>query len=292
MSIELLRFGSICASCEGDLSVLRGTFFDRFFASEGTPAFCVRFDCAELGSAPSNAVLLHRTPSTEVFRTDAGFHRRFSAVFGGARREYAVCDYSDRCAALTIAPECTNIPACIEACTAFEHLILHAGGLPVHASFVRVSGQGIIFTAPSGVGKSTQAALWERYRSAEVMNGDKTLLVKTPQGFEAAGIPYAGTSGICYAGSAPLRAVVALEQAEGNAVIRLRGAAAVRRIFSGVIRLPWHTEDIERALTLAEQLAAAVPVYLLRCRPEESAVCALEYALCEKERENGGESAR
>ncbi|WP_370839368.1 hypothetical protein [Intestinibacter bartlettii] len=33
--------------------------------------------------------------------------------------------------------------------------------------------KGILFSAPSGTGKSTQADLWEKYENAEIINGDR-----------------------------------------------------------------------------------------------------------------------
>lgn len=34
----------------------------------------------------------------------------------------------------------------------------------LHASVIRVNGHGILFSAPSGTGKSTQADLWENMK--------------------------------------------------------------------------------------------------------------------------------
>lgn len=275
MSRELFSFGPLCAAYEGDLTLLDGSLLRRFASPVGAPAFTVTLRRGQLPKLPPNAQAL--APS--VYRTETGWCRRFSAVYERQEREYAALDYTDTAAALTIAPVCQNIPACVEGCIAFEHLSLCAGALSLHASHIQKDGGAIAFTAPSGVGKSTQAALWERYRGAYIVNGDKTLLVKTRQGFVAAGLPYAGTSGICNNAAAPLRAVVVLEQGRENTLRRLHGAKAAVRLMTGVIRYPWHDEDAGRALELIAELVETTPVFLLRCLPDESSVRCLEEAL-------------
>lgn len=246
---------------------------EKFACEDETePNFTVSVKNGILPPPPEGAALLHSTAGTEVFLTNKGWHRRFSAEYGNLRREYAALDYTDTSASLTISPVCSNPTACVQSCTAFEHLTLCAGGLLLHASHILYGGRSILFCAPSGTGKSTQAELWQKFRGAEIINGDKSLLIPREDSAFAAGIPYAGTSDICENISAPLCAVVLLEQSKTNTLLRLRGAAAVSRLMTCVIRYPWHSEDTERALSLAERVISAVPIYLLRCRPDEGAV--------------------
>lgn len=274
MSRKLVKFGSLCAAFEGNTALLDGSYLCRFFAESGTPAFTVSLQFGELPSLQARHSLINQKPP--VYRTENGWFRPIFNHINGEDRNYAALSYTDTSAELTISPVCTNIPACVEGCIAFEHLALFAGALTLHASHIQMNGMAIAFTAPSGVGKSTQAALWERHRGAFVVNGDKTLLVKTPQGFVASGLPYAGTSGICHNAAAPLQAVVVLEQGRENTVERLYGARAAMRLMPGVIRNAWHDEDAQRALELVAELVETTPVFLLRCLPDESAVRCLE----------------
>lgn len=48
----------------------------------------------------------------------------------------------------------------------------------LHCSVLKVKSGVILFSGPSGIGKSTQAGLWTKYRKARVINGDRTLLKK------------------------------------------------------------------------------------------------------------------
>lgn len=278
MNTEYFSLGSICAAYGGETELRQGTFLERFFVLKGTPDFCVTLHRGTLPPEPKTP-LFYQTPDSRIFRVPGGWQRRCAAEIQNRFQEYAVLFYDDRRADLTISPACTNIPGCVENCTAFEHLILRAGGLLLHASHIQYRGQSIVFTAPSGTGKSTQAALWEKYRGATIINGDKTLLTEKNGIFEAAGIPYAGTSGICEPGSAPVRALVILEQAKENTLTRLRGSRAAAGLLTGVIHCPWQPGDTEIMMNLLTRVVETVPIYLLSCLPDESAVEALEKVL-------------
>lgn len=102
-----------------------------------------------------------------------------------------------------------------------EQLLLQHNRLMLHASFIKYEGKGILFSAPSGMGKSTQAELWRSIRGAEVINGDRAALGCEGGEWTAWGIPYAGTSGIYRNEKALLSAIVVLGQAKENRIRRL-----------------------------------------------------------------------
>ena len=43
----------------------------------------------------------------------------------------------------------------------------------LHGAFVDYGERGLVFTGPSGIGKTTQAELWQQYAGARIVNGDK-----------------------------------------------------------------------------------------------------------------------
>ena len=57
-----------------------------------------------------------------------------------------------------------------------EHLIIQNEGFLFHCSYIERDGNAILFTAPSGTGKSTQAELWKKYRNAQIINGDRAAI--------------------------------------------------------------------------------------------------------------------
>lgn len=161
-------------------------------------------------------------------------------------------------------------------------LLLQHHALVFHASYIEHRGWGVLFTAPSGTGKSTQAELWRIHRAARVINGDKAG-VRVGETPTVHGVPFSGTSGICHNVSAPLRGIVVLSQAKENTVRRLRPSEAVAALFPNVFVDNLVSEEWQAALHLLLDLVSAVPVYALACTPDERAVEALERAFEQEE---------
>ena len=160
-----------------------------------------------------------------------------------------------------------------------ETLLLQHRGLLLHASLIKYSDKAIAFAGPSGVGKSTQADLWAQHLAAEILNGDRAVLRKMPEGWRAYGSPYAGTSGIYKNDSAPLVAIVLLAQSKENRLCPLNGAEAFRQLYPELSVHKWDKNFVEAATDLCLQLLADIPVYLLECRPEEDAALLLKKGL-------------
>lgn len=279
MSSKYVAFGSLRVAFTGQTELLRGTVTETFAAPAGAADFTVSLALGALPPPPPGALPVAQAVDHVVYRTAEGWQRRFTAGYRGLWREYAAVEYTDQAARLTVSPDCSNVPGCVDSCTAFEHLALRARALPLHASHIQIQGSSILFTAPCGVGKSTQAELWRRHRGARVINGDKALLLCKDGPIFASGLPYSGTSRICENAAAPLKAIVVLEQGRENLLIRLKGGRAVIRLMTGVICQSWHEGDRELALSLAIHVAEQVPIFLLSCLPDESAVRCLENAL-------------
>ena len=161
---------------------------------------------------------------------------------------------------------------------AVNSLLLPFRTLIFHASYIGWQGEGLLFTAPRGVGKSTQAELWRVHRGAEVLNGDKAgvRLEGEPMVY---GVPFSGTSGICRNVSLPLRGIVVLSQAAENTIRRLLPSEAVAALCQNVFVDSAVQEEWQMAVQLLLDLVSAVPVYALACTPDESAVETLEAAL-------------
>lgn len=157
-----------------------------------------------------------------------------------------------------------------------ENLLLQHHGMLLHASYIKYKETAILFTGPSGVGKSTQAALWEAHTGARIINGDRAAIRKTTDGWTAWGSPYAGTSGIYRNESAPVGAVVVLGQAQENRLQPLNAAQALRSIYPEVSIHRWDRRFTTEATELLLDLLSHVPVFSLECQPNESAVTLLK----------------
>lgn len=160
-----------------------------------------------------------------------------------------------------------------------EHLVLEEGGVVLHASYILHNGKAILFSAPSGTGKSTQADLWKNLRDARIINGDRAVIrIREGQAL-ACGIPFAGSSEYCENVTAPLAAIVYLGQSPKTQISQLTGFRAFRRVWEGCSVNTWNRADVEAATKIVEDIIGRVPVYYLPCTPDETAVEALEGVL-------------
>ena len=118
--------------------------------------------------------------------------------------------------------------------------------------------------------------MWQKYRNAETINGDKVLIYEKDGIWYAAGLPFSGSSDICKNRILPIKAVVRLSQAKENKLTRLNGFAAYRAVYEGCYHSKW-SGDLNRVTDgIAAGVAEKLPVIHLACLPDESAVCALE----------------
>lgn len=155
---------------------------------------------------------------------------------------------------------------------AFYSYIAMQEALLMHASAVSYKNQGIVFTASSGVGKTTQAELWAKYKDAKILNGDKVFLKKEKDGIHAWGSPWKGSSPYAENASAPLKAIVVLEQAEENGIEKLEGLDVLEQVVPHVFFPNWDTDCEQAVLAFLDQVLAETDIYLLKCRPDETAV--------------------
>ena len=161
---------------------------------------------------------------------------------------------------------------------ALPHVLLKKDRMILHASYICHEGRGIIFTAPSGTGKSTQADLWHDHRGAEILNGDRAVIGLRGEVPYVFGFPMSGSSPYCENRSLPLCCVVSLRQGPENIIRRLKGREALRVLLNGTYADPKYPEDFARNMEVGLNLLS-VPVFELTCRPDVGAVEALEQAI-------------
>ena len=142
----------------------------------------------------------------------------------------------------------------------------------LHSSIVKTRKSGIMFLGPSGIGKTTQAELWKKYRDALIINGDVVLVQETPDAFLGWGTPWHGSSPYCENTSVPVAAMVVLKQAPKNSIRELTGFEKVTEVSNSVFYPQWVEGGMELCLETLDHLLTKVPVYELSCRPDEGAV--------------------
>ena len=163
----------------------------------------------------------------------------------------------------------------------FSELMLERGTLIMHASYVCHRGEGLLFSGPSGIGKSTQAGLWATYREAREINGDRVLITPGVDGSMVASHYLCGTSGVCNNVTSPLKAIVLLEQADENAVLPDSALKIFRLIMGQIDYVVSDREQLIKVSGLVEKMLQNTTVCRYGCRIDENAVDTLEKYLYE-----------
>lgn len=185
-------------------------------------------------------------------------------------------DWSEACITLLDGKEDGLEGALIAAI--MTHLSLHQG-LMLHSSLIDVDGSGIMFVGPSGIGKTTQAELWMKYRDAIIINGDMALVHEEDGVFRGYGCPWHGSSPYCENRDVLLKGIIVLEQASENTIEKLDGLVLFERMMNNIFIPHWFKPGAESAMETIDHLLTNVPVYLLKCRKDEEAVSMVERVL-------------
>ena len=129
-----------------------------------------------------------------------------------------------------------------------------------------------MFLGPSGIGKTTQAELWNQYRDALIINGDVVFVQETPEAFLGWGTPWHGSSPYCENTNVPVHAMIVLKQAPENSIRELTGFEKVTAVSTSVFYPRWLENGMELCLETLDHLLTKIPVYELSCRPDQDAV--------------------
>ena len=149
----------------------------------------------------------------------------------------------------------------------------------LHCSVVKTGNQVMLLSGPSGIGKSTHADLWVKYKNAEVINGDRTLICKKGDQWMSLGWPICGSSEICHNEDYPISRVVFLGQAKENQGRRLSYVEGIKHLISQTTANNWNADFVQKVWQIIEEMAADVPVYEYACNMEKAAVKELEKLL-------------
>ena len=139
----------------------------------------------------------------------------------------------------------------------------------LHGSAVAVDGEGYIFMAKSGTGKSTHTRLWRELLGdrAVMVNDDKPLIHLTDERAVVYGTPWDGKHHLSKNISVPLKAVCVLERAENNTIHLLDTRAAYPMLLQQIYR-PGDAAAMAKTLSLVDRLAGAANLWQLKCNKD------------------------
>ncbi len=156
---------------------------------------------------------------------------------------------------------------------AFANRLAYLGGVVLHGSSIAFEGKGVVFSAPSGTGKSTHTSLWaKRYgEKVTVVNDDKPAIRFVGEQPYIYGTPWSGKTDKNHNISVPLQAVVFVERASQNRIRRLSPTEALLRINNETVRPFYDAGQGIRVLDCTQKLIQTIPMYLLGCTISEDA---------------------
>jgi hypothetical protein len=151
--------------------------------------------------------------------------------------------------------------------------LLKRGVLLTHGSAVCVDGEVYLFTARSGVGKSTHTALWMEHfgERAIMINDDKPYLKPSENGVLVYGSPWSGVYHRDTNTSAPLKAIIKLERGEDNILKKISAPEMFMELYKASVKGE-NPDETKKIAALESQILSAVPSFSLKCDISEDAV--------------------
>ena len=157
-------------------------------------------------------------------------------------------------------------------------------GFFFHSSSLCIGGEGVLFTARSGTGKSTHTRLWrERFGDrVRMINDDKPLIRLIDGTFCVCGTPWMGKSDIGQNLIVPVKAVVVLTRGVDNKAEAVRPALVFRELLEATL-LPRERDNMEKLLELYDGLFRQAKLIRLSCDISQAAVDAAYRAIFEED---------
>lgn len=156
--------------------------------------------------------------------------------------------------------------------TAFNKKIIKLNAMLVHSSAVVYEGRAYLFSAGTGVGKSTHTKLWQKAfgDKVSIINDDKPVVRIYKDKCIAYGTPFDGGSGIANNASAPLQAIVFLERGECNSIRKAETSEILKNLYFSTVHFVTG-EIADSMLKNFEMLINHADFYILTCNTDISA---------------------
>ena len=134
-----------------------------------------------------------------------------------------------------------------------------------HGAVIEYKGRAYLFTAKSGVGKTTHIRLWHKQFPGDVsvLNGDKPVLRLINGEVYASGTPWRGKEGYGKPGILKLSGIAFLERGEVNEAHPVKCDEVILK-FATQAYIP-KTEGTAKTLSLFDKVLSVVPLIALKC---------------------------
>lgn len=153
----------------------------------------------------------------------------------------------------------------------FSEIMRKENKAVIHAAAIAYNNQAILFSAPSGTGKSTQAELWlANIGDSVYINEDKPVLSIKNKTVTVWGNPWSGKTSNSNNISVPLKAIVYLEQSDKNEVLHLDNFDKIKHTMVN-LGIAAKEEDNEFIISMCNSLIDQTEMYLFKCNMEKEA---------------------
>ena len=151
---------------------------------------------------------------------------------------------------------------------AFCRNIVDYGRFFLHASAVVYEEEAYLFSAPSGMGKSTHTALWRKlFPESYILNDDKPVIWPGKEQMMVWGTPFAGKTNLHVNRAVPLKGLCFLKQGSENHIRPVAEDEALALMLNNTWR-PASNDRMNLLLDMIEQVVTQVNIYEMSCTRE------------------------
>lgn len=139
-------------------------------------------------------------------------------------------------------------------------------GMFFHSSSLAVDNKAYIFTALSGVGKSTHARMWREVFGDKVImiNDDKPIIRNIDGTYYVYGTPWTGKHALGNNIKVPLDGICFLDRGQHNVIEKVNGLDNLSKALNQTI-LPKDKELMDKLIGFLEKMLSEVNTYKMEC---------------------------
>lgn len=153
----------------------------------------------------------------------------------------------------------------------FYRALLDYDGIAVHSSAVVVGERAYLFSADSGVGKSTHTSLWlKNISGAYILNDDRPAVICRDGKYYACGTPFSGKSDLSVNKTVLLGGICFISRGRENSI----SEAPRFKAFPELMRQTQRCRDklyTEKLIAYADRLLSENRIYEMKCRADDEA---------------------
>lgn len=273
------RIGPVTIGYFGPKELLALSFFD--FSCENTASDMTIRVIPSSPNIHDNGELLVRTNELIICKNETSYLFLYPAGYGITEAHVSLD--GKQASFYCPQPYDKELPENLFHAIRFAYLIRaqRLGAFAIHSASILYKDKAWLFSGPSGTGKSTHTAIWNRIYQTPYLNGDLNLLGFANDTPVVYGIPWCGTSGCYTTETIPLGGVTFLKQSPTDTILPLSTEDIMLRTMQRLISPSWTDGLLLSNLSFVEKLCGKTSFFHLACTKEDSAATLIKQAIDE-----------